>query len=179
MSIIFKNKAEKEKIKKIVEAPRPTDSFILYPWPAQQHCVFAEDRNHWHHPHIQIWVLHCDMYWSFHKCLSFHSLIGNQTFSGLVVPCCPVSIILYLRGPYLFPLTTFASPLSTLWMSVPCSPFQPKMTTSLHCNLSFRFVCLFCFLILFMYLFFVAHVAACRISVSWAGIETVTESPES
>ena len=74
-----------------------------------------------------------------------------------------VSTVSTSEDPIFFPLTTFASPLATLWMSVPFSPFQPKMAPSLHYNLSFRLFWVFFFFFLlfyFIYLFiFCGHVS--------------------
>lgn len=146
MSIIF-NKAEKEKIKKINESSQAY--WLLYPLPMTSPatlCLCWRQLGTTCFPPLTFRSSY----------FLWHVLVLPQVFvlpfthwqPDFLRPCgtmLSVSIVSTSEDPIFFPLTTFASPLSTLWMSVPCSPFQPKMTTSLHYNLSFRFVCLFVF----------------------------------
>ena len=171
MSIIF-NKAGKEKIKKINESSQAC--CLLSPFPMTSPATLCLC---WR----QLGTTCFPPLW--------HVLVLPQVFilpythwqPDILRPCgttLSVNTVSTSDDPIFFPVTTFASPLATLWMSILFSPFQPKMAPSLHYNHSFR---LFCFVLLcfFIYLFFVATCHSLQdLSFLTRDWNPATESPE-
>lgn len=180
MSIIF-NKAGKEKIKKINESSQAY--CLLSPFPMTSPAILCLCWRQLGTTCFPPLTLRSSYF-------LWHVLVLPQLFilpythwqPDILRPCgtmLSVNTVSTSDDPIFFPVTTFAFPLATLWMSILFSPFQPKMAPSLHYNLSFRLFC-FVFLLFYFIYFFVATCHSLQdLSFLTRDWNPATESPES